>query len=105
MRVRVLHVLDCLGAASLRMRLAEVLADRADVSVDEQLVEDADAAATMGMRGSPTLLIDGVDPFAGAGNPPSLSCRLYLDESGRLSGVPSVAQLRAVLAAASQDDG
>ena len=44
---------------------------------------------------SPTLLVDGVDPFAGGEC--SVACRLYRDESGRAVAVPSVAQLRAVL--------
>ena len=35
------------------------------------------------MYGSPTLLIDGVDPFAEPGQPPSMSCRLYRDDDGR----------------------
>jgi len=46
------------------------------------------------MHGSPTLLIDGVDPFAEPGQPPSLSCRLYRDDDGRTSGAPSAGQLR-----------
>jgi hypothetical protein len=49
------------------------------------------------MNGSPTLLIDGVDPFGRPGLRPSLSCRLYPDENGSLSGAPSVTQLRQVL--------
>ncbi len=104
MRVRVLHVLGCPSAASLRMRLAEVLAGRADVHVEEHVVDDASMASAAGMRGSPTLLIDGVDPFASSGQPFSLSCRLYQDEDGRLSGVPTLAQLRAALAPDGRDD-
>ena len=46
------------------------------------------------MHGSPTLLIDGVDPFAELGQPPGMSCRLYRDDEGRTSGAPSVGQLR-----------
>jgi hypothetical protein len=46
------------------------------------------------MHGSPTLLVDGADPFAAPGQVPSLSCRLYRDESGRAEGAPSVDALR-----------
>jgi hypothetical protein len=46
------------------------------------------------MRGSPTLLLDGIDPFAVAGQRPSLSCRLYRDPDGRADGAPSVDALR-----------
>jgi Alkylmercury lyase len=52
------------------------------------------------MHGSPTLLIDGVDPFAEAGQAPSMSCRLYRDENGQLSGAPSIGQLRQAIEAA-----
>jgi hypothetical protein len=53
------------------------------------------------MHGSPTVLVDGADPFAAqsgsAGEQlPSVSCRLY-DNGGVLEGAPSVAELRAAL--------
>lgn len=50
------------------------------------------------MTGSPTLLIDGVDPFAAPGLTAGLSCRLYTtDDCGNRDAVPSRAQLLAVL--------
>jgi hypothetical protein len=49
------------------------------------------------MTGSPTLLVDGVDPFAVPGAAANLTCRLYRDETGDASGAPSVAQLRHAL--------
>lgn len=48
------------------------------------------------MRGSPTLLVNGADPFAAHGQAPSLSCRLYPDGK---DGVPSEDQLRLALGA------
>jgi len=62
--------------------------------VSHQVISDEGDAARWGMHGSPTLLIDGVDPFAEPGQPPSLSCRLYRDDDGRISGAPSASQLR-----------
>ena len=64
-----------------------------------KVVDDAETAAAVGMTGSPTLLVDGVDPFAEPGLAPSISCRLYRDECGA-QGAPSVAVLRHVLNAA-----
>jgi hypothetical protein len=49
------------------------------------------------MTGSPTLLADGADPFGRPGQLPSLSCRLYPDEHGRLGPAPSPRQIRAGL--------
>ena len=94
MRLTVLAVRDCPGAPVLNDRLAAVLNGRAGVSVSQQVISDEGEAARLGMYGSPTLLIDGMDPFAEPGQPASVSCRLYRDESGQLSGAPSVGQLR-----------
>jgi hypothetical protein len=94
MHLTVLAVPGCPNAPVLRDRLAAALDDRADVSVSRQVISDETEAARWGVHGSPTLLIDGVDPFAVRGQPPSLSCRLYRDEHGRTSGAPSVGQLR-----------
>jgi hypothetical protein len=89
---------DCPNVAVLAARLAEVLDGQADVEVEQFVVADQDVAIAVGMTGSPTLLVDGLDPFAEAGAVPSVSCRLYVEESGAVAGAPSTAQLRAVLA-------
>jgi hypothetical protein len=98
MRLVVLHVPGCPNAPALAARVAELVAGRA--RVEQRVVHDDREAADLGMRGSPTLLVDGIDPFARADQPPSLSCRLYRDEAGALAGAPSLAQLREVLFAA-----
>jgi hypothetical protein len=108
MQLTVLAVPGCPNAPALDDRLAAVLDGRAGVSVSRQVISDEGEAARWGMHGSPTVLIDGVDPFAEPGQPPSMSCRLYRDENGQLSGAPSVGQLRQAIeqapAAAEQDD-
>jgi hypothetical protein len=95
MRLQVLHVPGCPGAVTLTARLAQLVSGRTEV--EQLVVHDLDQAEILQMTGSPTLLIDGVDPFAVAGLPPGLSCRLYRDENGSVSGAPSLAQLRAAL--------
>jgi hypothetical protein len=94
MQLTVLAVPGCPNAPVLTDRLAAVLGGRADVSVSQQVISDEDEAARWGMHGSPTLLIDGVDPFAEPGQPPGISCRLYRADEGRTCGAPSVGQLR-----------
>lgn len=94
MQLTVLAVPGCPHAPVLRDRLAAVLDGRAGVWVSQQVISGEGEAARWGMHGSPTLLIDGVDPFAEPGQPPSMSCRRYRDENGQLSGVPSAGQLR-----------
>jgi hypothetical protein len=97
MHLTILAEATCPNAPVLEDRLATVLGARADVSVSCQVICDEDEAARWGMHGSPTLLIDGVDPFAEPGQQPSLSCRLYRDEDGRACGAPSAGQLRRVI--------
>ena len=87
----------CPNAPVLEDRLMAVLHGRTDASVSHQVISSEDEAIRWGMHGSPTLLIDGVDPFAEPGQPPSLSCRLYRDENGLTSGALSASQLRRVI--------
>ena len=103
MELTLLTVPGCPHAAALEERLAAALADRAGAVVRRREVADERQAAEAGMHGSPTLLIDGVDPFAGPDQAPSLSCRLYRDEAGRAGGAPSAQALRQALAAAGHD--
>ncbi|WP_407935591.1 alkylmercury lyase family protein [Jatrophihabitans cynanchi] len=100
MRLTILHVPDCPNVATLADRLGEVIAGRGDldvVDVNRQVVDSEQAARELGMTGSPTLLVDGRDPFAEPDRAASLSCRLYRDETGQLVGAPSVAQLRGAI--------
>jgi hypothetical protein len=62
--------------------------------VSYEVIADEANAVSWGMHGSPTLLIDGADPFAEPGQPPTMSCRLYRDDFGQTAGAPSVAQIR-----------
>lgn len=79
-----------------RLREALAIVGRADAEIDRVLVATQDEAEAIGFHGSPTVLIDGIDPFALAGAPVGLACRLYRTETG-LAGAPTVAQLVAAL--------
>ncbi|MEV3989874.1 organomercurial lyase [Streptomyces sp. NPDC049837] len=95
MALTVLMVPGCPKADVLRERLAEAMAGQDDdVRVEWREVRDEAEAVRLGMHGSPTLLVNGADPFVREGEAPSLSCRV--DPGG--SAVPSVDRLRAVLA-------
>jgi len=59
-------------------RLREALAGLGDTaaSVTYEWVETPEQAERNGFRGSPTILVDGRDPFAHPDYPIGLSCRL-----------------------------
>jgi hypothetical protein len=97
--ITVLHTPDCptLRLADERLREALELAGRDDVHVQHRQVTTAEEAEAAGFRGSPTVLVNGRDPFAEPATPTSLSCRVYPTEAG-LAGAPTVEQLLAVLA-------
>jgi hypothetical protein len=103
MKLTLLTVPDCPNAAAFEEQLAAALAAHPGIVVHRREISDEQAAAEAGMHGSPTLLIDGIDPFASPGQPPSLSCRLYRDAAGHLTPAPSAESLRQVLAAACED--
>ena len=74
MELTLLTVPDCPNAAAFEERLATVLAGYPGAVVHRRVISDERAAAETGMHGSPTLLINGADPFAPPGQPPSLAC-------------------------------
>jgi hypothetical protein len=83
-------------------RLQEVLQEAGLAGKTElvlEVVRSQEEAERLRFRGSPTILVDDVDPFASGSASFGLSCRVYATDSG-LQGSPTVAQLRDVLAAA-----
>lgn len=99
MEVRLLYFEDCPNWQLAKQRLYEALATvgKASVEVTYELVTTPEHAERVGFRGSPTILIDGRDPFARPEDPVGLSCRLYRSADGT-EHAPSVNQLAAVLA-------
>lgn len=73
-------------AALREAGLSEVTVDREQVSTQEQ-------AQRLGFAGSPTILVDGRDPFAGEGSPAGLGCRVFVTPEGP-QGAPTLGQLR-----------
>lgn len=97
MDVDILYVPDCPNRQRARQRLDQALtAAGVAATVREREISTAEAATGAGMRGSPTVLIDGRDPFADGAAVASLSCRLYRS-NGSFDGAPSIHQLIAAL--------
>lgn len=90
-----IELLTVPGCPHRAMALARVLTalDQvagSGVEVVERVIDDPVAAEAAGMHGSPTVLIDGRDPFAHGADPcGSVSCRLYRTPVG-VEGAPGV---------------
>ncbi len=95
--LRLLYFPECPHWRIADERLREV-ADRLGLTIDYQLVTTSEDADRVSFRGSPTILIDGVDPFAVGDEPIGLSCRIYRTPDG-YAGSPTTAQIAAALAA------
>ncbi len=59
-------------------------------------VGSPERAEELNFRGSPTVLINGIDPFLDHGAPTGLSCRIYATASG-FQGVPPEQELRTAI--------
>lgn len=97
MEVVLLYVPDCPHRSLARDHVDNALASIGLVAVvREQEIRTYEEAARLGMQGSPTILVDGRDPFSATADSPALACRLYCGEAGSMV-VPSVEQLIEVL--------
>jgi hypothetical protein len=70
--------------------------DMRDVKLAHQLIDSPEAAEQAQFRGSPTILVNGRDPFAAGDEPFGLSCRVYQTDQGS-QGAPTEAQLISAL--------
>lgn len=84
MQIDVLVIPDCPNSEIAMSRISTAITRAAipTPTVTRHIITDLSQAQTLGMCGSPTILVNGHDPFAIAGAEPSLSCRLYPSEHG-----------------------
>ena len=102
MRVQLLYFDGCPHRTLLEERLREALDLLDDPSTIEHLqVESQEEAERLRFAGSPSILVDGTDPFGSPTSAAGLTCRVYSTPDGP-SGSPTLDQLVAVLRAASR---
>jgi len=85
----------CLNWQTADTRL-RALADELGFRIAYREVMSSEQAEELSFRGSPTIIVDGHDPFPTAGQP-GLACRIYQTPGGP-AGAPTVEQLRSALA-------
>ncbi|WP_416986314.1 hypothetical protein [Streptomyces sp. T028] len=101
MDIELLVVPDCPHAQPAADRLRQLLdgLGRHDLTFTTRVIADQAEAEAAGFTGSPTFLINGLDPFAEPDRAPGLTCRIYRTADGP-AGVSASDQLRCALAGA-----
>ncbi|MCX2181300.1 thioredoxin family protein [Streptomyces sp. SKN60] len=95
MEIELLYCAGCPNWAVAQMRLNEALETVGrlpDSLVRLRAVETDEDARALHFSGSPTILIDGRDPFPAPAGSYGLTCRVYPTPDG-LAGAPTVHQL------------
>lgn len=98
MRVTLQYFDGCPNWKEAEQRVVAALREAGLQGVDIELetVDTQQRAEQLGFVGSPTILVDGQDPFAGTEDPrPGLTCRVFETPEG-LRGAPSLGQLTEV---------
>ena len=96
MDITLLYFEECPNWKVVDERLGVLARELGDITVTRHRVETTEEADRTGFRGSPSIVVDGVDVFAGPGSAVGLSCRMYRTPDG-YDGAPTLEQLRAVL--------
>lgn len=98
MRIEILHIDDCPNWRDAGRLVSRALTDLGitGATVSFTRVASPAQAAARPFSGSPTILIDGTDPFPTDGTTDELACRIYRAD-GRFAGIPSAEQIRSVI--------
>ena len=101
MHIELLYFDGCPNWHVAHQRLDEALTSTGEHDIDVTLrtVKTDEEAQALWFPGSPTIRIDGRDPFPAAAQTYGLTCRVYSTPDG-LAGSPTVDQLVQALAAA-----
>ena len=97
-KVTIQYFRGCPNQALAERRVGEAMGrlGGARPVLELQEIPDAAEAERVGFRGSPTVLIDGVDPFTDPAAPAGFACRVYRTPAGA-EGAPSVDELAEAL--------
>jgi hypothetical protein len=93
MNVTLLYFDDCPNWLVADGHLRTLAAEHPEMVIERRIVNTVEEAEATQFRGSPSIMVDGVDPFADLNTPVGLSCRVYKTPAG-LAGSPTLDQLR-----------
>lgn len=85
---------DCPNDASAAELITNAVADtRMKATITHTIIASQAQSRQRGFTGSPSIPLNGLDPFVRPDAPPALSCRLYTTPDG-LRGIPALRDLR-----------
>lgn len=98
MRVTIQYFDSCPHWKLADERVRRVLEGAAsgEVTLEYELIDSPESAERVGFHGSPTILVDGRDPFVTGIEQVGMSCRVFRTEEG-IQGAPTEAELRKLL--------
>ncbi|MGW1848179.1 DF family (seleno)protein [Streptomyces sp. NPDC001966] len=98
MKIELLIVPGCPNSEPAADQIRQMIGELGlhDAAFQTRTITDHAAAEAAGFTGSPTILIDGQDPFAELGREAGVTCRLYQTPHGP-AGIPTADQLRQAL--------
>lgn len=99
MDITLLYFDDCPNWLVADEHLNTLAVENPGISIGRQVVETPEEAIRTSFRGSPSIIIDGNDPFADPDEPVGLSCRVYQTPDGQ-AGSPTLDQLRQAISGA-----
>jgi len=102
-KIELIYDFDCPNVDKARANLKKALEN---LPIDKKWIEweraELTAPTYVQRYGSPTVLIDGNSIAKDGVNEEGSSCRIYLDEHGKISHIPSVNQIRTAIQVAIQ---
>lgn len=104
MEIELLVVPHCPHARAADRLITAALTDTGVLAtITRTVIPTYDAALARNFVGSPTILLDGSDPFPTGDRPTGLACRLYTTPEC-LQGTPQFSQLREAIVRALADE-
>lgn len=97
MRIVLQYFSGCPNWQTTRQHLETLISEGLEASLEYERIDSHALAVEKGFAGSPTVLVDGTDPFADRASAVGLTCRIYQTENGP-AGTPTLNQLRTALA-------
>ncbi|HJQ90725.1 MAG TPA: thioredoxin family protein [Acidimicrobiia bacterium] len=99
MEITIQYFDGCPNWKTTAAHLSTLVNEGLDATISYELINTHELAVARDFHGSPTVLIEGEDPFADKNAPTGLACRMYVTDHGP-AGSPSLSQLRHAIATA-----